>query len=106
MGSASSLDKTGAPPFPGLSFKFLRTGVHSGNFVALRASGPSGGGYSFFDQEFSKIVNPPAALKALMKFDQASDCIAMVGLSDLCSYSQDGTPAENIQFPYDILFEA
>lgn len=108
IGSASSLDATGAPPFPGLSFKFLRSDVQSGNFVALRASGPSGGGYAFFDQEFSKIVDPPAALKALMKFQDASDCVAMVGLSDVCSHAQDGTPvpADSLEFPYDILFEA
>lgn len=73
----------------------------------MRASGPASG-YAFFDQEFSKIVNPPAALKALMKFQQASDCVAMVGLSDVCSYAQDGTPvlADRLEFPYDILFEA
>jgi len=108
MGSASSLDKTGKPPFPGLSFKFLRSGVQSGNFVALRATGPEGGGYAFFDQAFSKIVNPPAALQALMKFDQASQCVSMVGLSDIASYAQDGrqTPANAINFPYDITFEA
>jgi hypothetical protein len=106
MGSASSNDETGKPPFPGLSFKFLRSGVQSGNFVALRSTGPDGGGYAFFDQTFSKIVNPPAALQALMKFDQASQCVSMVGLSDLCSYAQDGAPAQNVEFPYDILFEA
>jgi len=80
--------------------------------VALRASGSSGGGYAFFDQEFSKIVAPPAALKALMKFSQASNCQSMVGLSDLCEYAQDGTRSEesqpgdgNFEFPYDIRFE-
>jgi len=111
IGSASSNDRTGKPPFPGLSFKFLRSGVQSGNFVALRATGSApegGGGYKFFDSEFSKIVNPPAALKALMKFEQASDCVAMVGLSDVCSYAQDGTlvPSDSVEFPYDVLFEA
>jgi len=48
IGSASSNDETGKPPFPGLSFKFLRSGVQSGNFVALRSTGPEGGGYAFF----------------------------------------------------------
>lgn len=106
MGSANSLDASGKPPFPGLSFKFLRDGVHSGNFVALRGSGDEGGGYAFFDEEFTKIVNPPAALKALMKFNQASDCQSMVGLSDLCAFDQAGIPVEKVKFPYDIRFEA
>lgn len=106
MGSATSVDVTGKAPFPGLAFKFLRSGVHSGNFVALRATGADGQSYAFFDEAFSKIVAPPPALKALMKFSQASKCQSMVGLSDLCSYGQDGSPSDSLEFPYDIRFGA
>jgi len=43
-----------------------------------------------------------------MKFDQASQCVSMVGLSDMCAYAQDGrqTPTDAIEFPYDITFAA
>lgn len=114
MGSATSLDKLGhglpmgsatSLVFPGLAIKFLRDGVHSGNFVTLRLGGAAPG-FKFFDAELTKIVNPPAAFRALMKFDQASDCTAMVGLSDVCAFAQDGTPAEKVKFPYDIRFAA
>jgi len=107
MGSATSLGAFGAP-FPGLSFKFPRNGRQSGNFVALRQSGltKKTDGYAFFDKPFSKHVAPPKVLEDL-KFDQASDCVSMVGLSDVCSYAQDGTEAgERLEFPYDIQFEA
>jgi len=107
MGSATSIDVFGVV-FPGLSFKFLRDGRQSGNFVALRQSKASKttDGFAFFDDSFSKIGSPPAPLR-MLKFDQASDCVSMVGLSDVCSYAQDGTSAgDSLDFPYDIQFQA
>jgi len=108
MGSASSLDTDiaphGTPMFPGLGIKFLRSGVRSADFVALRSSGP-GGSYNFFESMFSNHVTPPPELEALHKFTQASGCPNMVGLSDVCSYTQDGVQAIDPTFPFEILFE-
>jgi len=101
MGSAASLD---IDFFPGMGIKFLRSSVHSANFVALRATG-KGGTLGFFDSKFSNHVAPDAALTALQKFQQASGCISMVGLSDVCTYDQDGQKAAEPEFPFEIIFE-
>jgi len=107
MGSASSLDHTypqDVAMFPGLGIKFLRSGRPSANFVILRSAGP-GGSYNFFDGSFSNHVAPPDALQALGKFQQASDCIAMVGLSDLCSFTQAGEAVPEPRFPFQLIFK-
>lgn len=103
LGSATGVTVAGM--FPGLGIKFLRDGVTSANFVALRSTGP-GGSNDFFAQDITNHVPPSTALQALMKFQQASSCISMVGLSDVCLYDQDGTKASNVAFPYQVFFEA
>jgi hypothetical protein len=90
--------------FPGMGIKFLRSGVRSADFVALRSAGP-GGSYNFFESVFSNHVVPPPELEALHKFTQASGCPNMVGLSDVCSYTQAGVQAHDPRFPFEILFE-
>jgi hypothetical protein len=45
-------------------------------------------------------VAPPSALIKLNKFQQASGCIDMVGLSDVCAHNQDGVRVENAVFPF------
>eukprot|EP00928_Gymnodinium_smaydae_P061022 TRINITY_DN4507_c0_g1_i1.p1 TRINITY_DN4507_c0_g1~~TRINITY_DN4507_c0_g1_i1.p1 ORF type:complete len:478 (+),score=45.03 TRINITY_DN4507_c0_g1_i1:81-1436(+) len=103
LGNALSIDNVKGldPSFPGIAVKFLRSGVQSANFVALRASG-SGGSFNFFDSPLSNHVPPPDALMMLQKFDQASACVSMVGLSDLCSRSQDGSLVDKPVFPYEV----
>lgn len=103
MGSATGVTDI-AGIFPGLGIKFLRDGVTSANFVALRSTGP-GGSKEFFAKDLTNHGAPPTALQALMKFQQASSCISMVGLSDVCVYDQDGTKASNVVFPFQIFFE-
>jgi hypothetical protein len=104
MGSANSVSDPIAGIFPGLGIKFLRDGVHSANFVALRSTGP-GGSKDFFYNDITNHGAPPTALEALMKFQQASSCISMVGLSDVCVYDQDGSKASSVSFPFQIFFE-
>lgn len=101
MGSAQSLSYG---MFPGIALKFLRSSIRSANFVALRSTGP-GGSFNFFDGNLSNHVPPPRALTALMKFDQASSCAPMVGLSDVCAYEQDGSMVGTPRFPFEIGFE-
>jgi len=92
--------------FPGIGIKFLRSGIHSANMVALRQNGDESGQIHFFEEPLTNHVAPPSALMALGKFDQASGCLSMLGVSDMCSYSQDGSRVRNLNFPYEVQFEA
>jgi len=89
---------------PGLSLKFLRSGVKSANFVAL-APAPTTKNYNYFWRSLSNIVAPAKALQITGKFQQATGCINQVGLSDVCQYSEDGQMSEVTKFPYEIMFE-
>jgi len=105
LGSAVSLNEPLIGNiFPGFGIKFLRSGVHSAGFVGLRKAG-KGGSYNFFDSTFSNHVPPEDALVKLNKFQQASGCIDMVGLSDVCSYTQDGQKVDKPVFPFELFFE-
>lgn len=104
MGSATSTEGSQGI-FPGMGIKFFRSNVHSANFVALRSTGP-GGSNNYFEGDLTNHVSPPSALRALMKFQQASNCISMVGLSDVCTYDQDGSQASRANFPYEIAFRS
>jgi len=101
MGSALAM--TMGKIFPGVAVKLLRSGVRSANFVALVA-GPTNEDYNFFARNFSTQATPPKALVALNKFQQASDCINQVGLSDVCKYDQDGSMVASPRFPFELLF--
>eukprot|EP00928_Gymnodinium_smaydae_P062252 TRINITY_DN4615_c0_g1_i1.p1 TRINITY_DN4615_c0_g1~~TRINITY_DN4615_c0_g1_i1.p1 ORF type:complete len:418 (-),score=33.55 TRINITY_DN4615_c0_g1_i1:102-1355(-) len=106
MGNALAIDKMPMRDkrmFPGIAVKFLRSGVESANFVALRGSG-QGGSFNFFDSYLSNHVAPPTELTLLRKFRQASACAPMVGLSDVCSRSQDGRLVYKPKFPFEIRF--
>jgi len=92
--------------FPGIALKFLRSGIHSANTVALRQNGDLSGQINFFEEPLSIHVAPPGFLLKLGKFEQASGCVSMTGLSDFCSYSQNGQKASSLNFPYEIKFEA
>lgn len=100
MGSA-----TPAPSnFPGVAFKFLRSGMPASGFMALRESGDKTN-TTFFGESMSNHVAPPKMLVALQKFQQASDCVSMVGLSDLCTYDHTGKRTQNVKFPFKVLVE-
>jgi len=106
LGSAASLEieEGGASIFPGYGIKFPRSGMRSANWVGLRAKG-SGGSRDFFADALSNHVAPSDALIKLGKFQQASACINMVGLSEAASFGQDGKAVAEAEFPYEILFE-
>lgn len=92
--------------FPGIAVKFLRSGIHSANTVALRQNGAETGQTQFFEEPLSNHVSPGDTLEMLKKFSQASGCRSMTGLSDFCSYTQDGKQARSVNFPYEIQFDA
>lgn len=101
MGNALDL---GVSSFPGMGFKFLRTGVKSANFVTLRLGGATSSNWNYFGAPQTNNVSPPKALAASRKFHQATGCISRVGLSDLCAFNQAGEKATKLKFPYEILF--
>jgi hypothetical protein len=93
-------------PTAGMGFKFSRTGVHSGDFVAMYGTS-AGLSFNFFQRNISNHipVSPELPLKLVAKkFEQASQCPTQVGLSDLAKYSQDGTKHERPKFPFKLFF--
>merc|ERR1712166_166916 len=70
----------------------------------LRSAGDAEG-YDFFESTFSNHVAPDDALVQLGKFQQASGCIDMVGLSDACTYTQAGEKVDEPVFPFEVWFE-
>lgn len=102
MGSAVDYSNGGLTP--GLGFKFPRTGVHSGDFVALHDLG-FGQSWNFFKSAQSNHIAPPSGLAQtalVKKFNQASQCAPQVGLSDLAKYSQDGVMVAAPKFPFKL----
>mmetsp|Transcript_80958 Transcript_80958/g.127475 ORF Transcript_80958/g.127475 Transcript_80958/m.127475 type:complete len:413 (+) Transcript_80958:111-1349(+) len=102
MGSAKAMGNATGNMLPGLGFKFPRSGVPSGNFVALSTSDKPN---NFFESEFSNHVAPPDVTVLRNKFAQGSGCINMVGLSDLAEWGQNGDHVEVPGFPYEILLK-
>jgi hypothetical protein len=93
-----------ATSFPGFGIKWPRSSVHSADLVGLRVSGPGGSG-NFWNTTFSNHVTPPSELLMLNKFQQASGCVSMVGLSNACRFRQDGSEEPTPVFPFELLFE-
>jgi len=102
MGSATSLDNIGL--FSGFGIKWLRSGLGSADFVALSTAGP-GTGWNYFKAPLGNHVAPAKALQETGKFQQASGCIDMVGLSDVCSWTQEGEKVTKPVFPFEIIFD-
>jgi len=105
LGSAASLDEPLLPKiFPGFGIKFLRSGVRSADWVSLRTIGDEGS-WNFMESQFANHAAPQEALLKLNKFQQASGCIDMVGLSDACTYDQDGHKTSDPVFPFLVEWE-
>jgi len=103
MGGAITWDKTSKGYPPGMGFKFARTGVPSGNFLALVSVDAAV--FNFFKMNFSNHVAPPGttATKILhTKFAQASQCTGQVGLSDMATWTQDGTKVAAPKLPFKL----
>lgn len=109
MGSAAPLTGNPGSPdgvTPGNGFKFLRTGVRSGNFVSLASLTLANAGWNFFSKNQSNHIAAPTGATAILakKFNQASTCAPQVGLSDLAKWSQDGTASAKPVFPFRLQF--
>jgi hypothetical protein len=91
---------------PGFGLKFLRSGVPSGNLVAM-FSVDGQKSWNFFENDFSNHIPDPvgSGQKALaQKFATATPKIGSVGLSDIATYDQNGKKESNPKFPFEIIF--
>jgi len=107
MGSALDL-KLGSM-VPGNGYKIFRSGKPSANWVSLYSlAGIEDGNFNFFDRSQKTHVPPPTGIAIPLgyKFQQASNCILQVGLSDAARYTQDGqeVSSEDLSFPYQLEF--
>lgn len=95
--------KDGAGYAPGLAMKFARTGIRSGNILALPNLQVAT--FNFFKYNLSNHIAPAKTLqgKLLMrKFGQASQCPVHVGVSDMATWTQNGTKVDVPKFPFKL----
>merc|ERR1712151_211217 len=107
MGTSERFGPEGETTFPGIGWKFLRSGEHSGNFVTMHHHIASGF-WNFFKLNQSNHL-PPAIDTAkekmlVKKFQEASQCFSKVGLADFTRYSQNGTKHATVKFPFKLFF--
>ena len=94
---------------PAISIKFLRSGVASGDLMAM-FSLDGQNSYNFFQNTLSNHIDPPQdlGLKVLAKrFHQANRFETMLGCRGLAEHDQLGqqAPTESLSFPFQLFFE-
>jgi len=101
LGTATEPDDTGITP--GVGFKFPRSGVPSGDFVAMHNT-DGGQSFNFFGSNMSNHISPAVGGKVLLakKFEDATICSTQVGLSNLAMYDQDGRKSSRPKFPFKL----
>ena len=91
---------------PGGGIKFFRSGVSSANLVIANRPLPNNN-HDFFSVSLSNHIPEeiPTLQKIIVapKFCQAQSCLTKVGLSNICTYDQDGNRAENVKFPFKVI---
>jgi len=100
LGTATEPDEEGITP--GVGFKFPRSGVPSGDFVAMHNT-DGGQSWNFFASNMSNHISPAKGPKILLakKFEDATICSPQVGISHLAMYDQLGK-AFTPKFPYKL----
>ena len=105
LGSAAPIAE-GSGATPGGGVKFFRTGRSSANFVILHSLGPiPDNNYNFFAVPLMNHIpedTPAALIPVALKFCQAQSCPTKVGLSDLCTYDQEGNKSDDVEFPFKV----
>jgi len=97
----------GLPLTPGISMKFLRDGIDSGNMVAMYGVNGQPGKWNFFENEFRNhiVAAEGAALKLVSKkFSTVTDWIQEVGLSDMAMFGEDGKKVDHPVYPWRMDF--
>lgn len=92
---------------PGAAFKFFRTGKPSANImVSSGLAAEPNGNYDFFVRNMSnhlKFVSTVPIRGLRVKSVQASACFTRLGLSDACTYDQEGHASQEAPvFPYKL----
>jgi len=94
---------------PGISMKFLRSGVPSGNMFAMYSlQGQTS--WNFFDHDLTNHVpdlsaNAGFLLKELRStFAKASAWPVMIGISNLAQFDESGTNITSPKFPFRLVF--
>eukprot|EP00760_Papus_ankaliazontas_P004051 PhM_4_TR11681/c2_g3_i1/m.76169 len=99
---------------PGIAIKALRSGQKSANVMAMASllGQPS---FNFFEHDMTNhapMVNPNSPMVTTNQrfvykaFLEASEWPVMVGVSDMATYTCGGQKAENVTFPYRLVFHA
>jgi len=91
---------------PGFGLKLLIDGKPSVNVLAM----PSLDGqvdFNVLSLNYSNHLSYPTSWAASIvakKFTQASNCPLMVGLSDIATYTEDGTLVTSVVMPFELIF--
>jgi hypothetical protein len=92
---------------PGISLKFLRSGVDSANLVAMFSTGGQAS-WNPFKNDFTnnfRLNSPSVAEFALSaKFSSVTNNISAVGLKDMAMFDQDGKKADDLRYPFKLIF--
>jgi len=92
---------------PGMGVKCLRDGMDSANFVAMYSI-DGHESWDFFAVDFTNHI--PAGSLALVplekKFSVYTPYVGEVGLSEMASYSEDGSAVEEPNFPFNLIFKS
>jgi len=109
--TATSYSSTPQSFVPAISFKFLRSGIPSANFMGMYSLEGSDS-FNFFTHDLTNhpptiSLNASYALRALgLKFETASNFPTMLGLSDFATYDENGSKSATPQFPFRLVFQA
>lgn len=93
----------------GVSIKFLRDKVYSGNVLALRKIGTNKDNFNWFDGMKSMLaspITPPIGYLLGMKFRTAKTSFDIdLGISDMSDYDQKGVKESNPKFPHEVILK-
>lgn len=90
---------------PGVSAKFLRNGMPSGNMLALRKTGTQKDTMNWFQDQMSHnaaAIDPPIGWFLSAKFKQASAFAVEIGVSELSDYDSNGIKVSKPKFPFEM----
>jgi len=97
------------PYVPAISLKCLRSGLPSGNLFAMYSL-QGQDSWNFFKHDLTNHVPDLSANSGIIleklraRFAEASNYPVMIGLSNLASYSDNGTTVQNPKFPFRVIF--
>ena len=107
MSTAMPVDKNTHKITPGMGLKLLRDGVDSANLFAM-FSMDGKDSFNFFEHDWSNHAPEPhdeTLIPLEIQFKTLTEYTQTVGLSDMATYTQDGTKESDPVFPWSLRFE-